>query len=431
MRPPDTTPAAPSQDKEAKINYLTKIIKCVEHALSITINIRVGKVVAGLEAENTNAFLQSLFQAATSVPDSSTAVSKVLAELGGGDAEPPPPPQPAAADPYGAPPPQAEPPQMDMPPPRREAPSAMPPPQMPPPLPPTDGGRADMPPPDQGHLGAFSSAPMRKPDEADGGAGGGQPSAEEAGKRVRPKSARRPPPRVTSNEVRAEKPGAARDPGAGPVAGVILEGDGGGDDDHDTIEMVDQQGDAVNTASMAGGEGGPQGRLVRNMLAAKEEVEMHGRSERDRGDGGVADVSDADGGIILGGKKGKKGGAGGDAGGGKGATKLEISTLRQSIQTLCQSSNPLGRCLEYVQEDLEAMGKELESWRNLRHRRASELSDEEAVTASNLVSLKAELDKVEELIKEKHSQIRFAKASILRNDQQVERLLSQVVRGPA
>ena len=77
------------------------------------------------------------------------------------------------------------------------------------------------------------------------------------------------------------------------------------------------------------------------------------------------------------------------------------------------------------------MGKELESWRNLRHRRASELSDEEAVTASNLVSLKAELDKVEELIKEKHSQIRFAKASILRNDQQVERLLSQVVRGPA
>ena len=430
MRPPDTTPAAPSQDKEAKINYLTKIIKCVEHALSITINIRVGKVVAGLEAENTNAFLQSLFQAATSVPDSSTAVSKVLAELGGGDAEPPPPPQPAAADPYGAPPPQAEPPQMDMPPPRREAPSAMPPPQMPPPLPPTDGGaptcrrptRATSAPLARRRCASRRGRRRRGRRPAVGGGGGEARAAQVA---------RRPPPRVTSNEVRAEKPGGARDPGAGPVAGVILEGDGGGDDDHDTIEMVDQQGDAVNTASMAGGEGGPQGRLVRNMLAAKEEVEMHGRSERDRGDGGVADVSDADGGIILGGKKGTKGGAGGDAGGGKGATKLEISTLRQSIQTLCQSSNPLGRCLEYVQEDLEAMGKELESWRNLRHRRASELSDEEAVTASNLVSLKAELDKVEELIKEKHSQIRFAKASILRNDQQVERLLSQVVRGPA
>ena len=40
-----------------------------------------------------------------------------------------------------------------------------------------------------------------------------------------------------------------------------------------------------------------------------------------------------------------------------------MNALRNTIQTLCQSSNPLGRCLEYVQEDLEAMGKELEQWR--------------------------------------------------------------------
>ena len=108
-----------------------------------------------------------------------------------------------------------------------------------------------------------------------------------------------------------------------------------------------------------------------------------------------------------------------------------MSALRNSIQTLCQSSNPLGRCLEYVQEDLEAMGKELESWRAQRQRRAGELSDEEATTASALVALKAELEKVEEIIKEKQTQIRFAKASIIRNDTQIERLLSQVVRGAA
>merc|ERR1719446_1002979 len=142
--------------------------------------------------------------------------------------------------------------------------------------------------------------------------------------------------------------------------------------------------------------------------------------EKDR----AADADDPDqgGGIILG-KKGKPTGAGG-----KLPSKSEVSALRASIQTLCQSSNPLGRCLEYVQEDLESMGKELETWRALRHRRAGELSDEEATTASALVGLKAELEKVEELIREKHAQIRFAKASILRNDGQIERLLSQVVR---
>lgn len=59
----------------------------------------------------------------------------------------------------------------------------------------------------------------------------------------------------------------------------------------------------------------------------------------------------------------------------------EVNTLRQTIQTLCQASNPLGRCLEYVQEDLEAMGKELDTWRQLHRLRANALAEEEAATA--------------------------------------------------
>lgn len=385
------------KDKDSKIAYLTKAVKCVEYALGVTINIRVAKVVAGLEAENTNAFLQSLFQAATSVPDSSTAVSKVLAETASAAPPAPPPPPPPASDAYdaGAPPPQAPPP----------------------------------PPPDAGGIGPMggvaperdvmqmSSQPMRKPEEENPAAAEG----EGAGKRVRPKSARRPPPRVTSNEVKVEK-GAARGGDTAPVAGVILEGDGGGDDDT-AIVMVDTQGDHVDTSSMAQGAeaGGVQGRLMKNLLEAKNEMEVTSKE----GEKGPADLSEGQGetgGIILG-KKAKAGDRGG-----KLPSKTEVSALRTSIQTLCQSSNPLGRCLEYVQEDLEAMGKELEGWRTLRHRRAGELADEEATTASALVGLKAELEKVEEMIKEKQVQIRFSKASILKNDSQVERLLSQVVR---
>merc|ERR1719217_463582 len=174
--------------------------------------------------------------------------------------------------------------------------------------------------------------------------------------------------------------------------------------------MVDNAGESVNTSSMAGAGGptdGPQGRLGKNLLDAKNEMEAMG-AEREKVSAQQEDEAESAGGIIIGKKAGTARG-----GGGKLPSKGEVTALRTSIQTLCQSSNPLGRCLEYVQEDLEAMGKELESWRNLRHRRASELSDEEAVTASNLVSLKAELEKVEEKIKEKQSHIRFAKASIL------------------
>jgi len=187
--------------------------------------------------------------------------------------------------------------------------------------------------------------------------------------------------------------------------------------------MVDTQGDHVDTSSMAQGAeaGGVQGRLMKNLLEAKNEMEVTSK-EGEKGPVDLSEGQEETGGIILG-KKPK----GGDRGG-KLPSKTEVSALRTSIQTLCQSSNPLGRCLEYVQEDLEAMGKELESWRTLRHQRAGQLADEEAATASALVGLKSELEKVEEMIKEKQVQIRFSKASILKNDSQVERLLSQVVR---
>jgi len=223
--------------------------------------------------------------------------------------------------------------------------------------------------------------------------------------------------------VKVDKNAGGGGAGAAPVAGVILEGDGGGDDDAGTIEMVDTAGESVNTASMsgAGAADGPRGRLGKNLLDAKNELEAIG-TEREKAQNEPEEEAGS-GGIIL-----RKKGASGPGAGKALPSGREVSTLRQSIQTLCQSSNPLGRCLEYVQEDLEAMGKELESWRSQRHRRAGELAEEEASTTSALVGAKAELEKVEELIREKHAQIRFAKAQIIRNDAQVERLLSQVVR---
>eukprot|EP00322_Chrysochromulina_rotalis_P010417 CAMPEP_0115828600 /NCGR_PEP_ID=MMETSP0287-20121206/658_1 /TAXON_ID=412157 /ORGANISM="Chrysochromulina rotalis, Strain UIO044" /LENGTH=440 /DNA_ID=CAMNT_0003281823 /DNA_START=13 /DNA_END=1334 /DNA_ORIENTATION=+ len=370
------------KDKESKLAYLSKIIKCVELSLGITIPVRVGKVVAGLEAENTNMFLQYLYQALIR----RVAVSQVLAEAPqpeSRESRAPPPPPPPASEPFSADP----------------APSAQP----------LAEAAAE-----QG-LQQMTSAPMKPRDEDVAAA------EEQSSKRVRPKSARRPPPKISSNEVKVGKPGA-QEAAPSVAAGVILEGEGAHEEES-TIEMVDNTGEAVDTRSMLSEAGGQNhGRLVRNLLDAKEEMEQKGE-DKEKPTDGEAD-GERGGGIILG-KKSKPGAAGG---GGKLPSKTEVNSLRASIQTLCQSSNPLGRCLEYVQEDLEAMGKELESWRAQRHRRAGELADEEATTASALVGLKSELEQVEEKIREKQAQIRFAKASILRNDAQVERLLSQVVR---
>ena len=106
--------------------------------------------------------------------------------------------------------------------------------------------------------------------------------------------------------------------------------------------MVDNAGDAVNTSSMGGGPGslvgggtmdGPKGRLGKNLLEAKNEMEAMGE-ERERQAAEPEEEEQAAGGIIL----RKKGGR--DGGGGKLPSKGEVSALRSSIQTLWPELEP-------------------------------------------------------------------------------------------
>jgi TRAF3-interacting protein 1 len=66
------------KDKESKTAWLAKIIACVGLALNEKVTARPLKIVAGLEPEHTNAFLQQLARAAKT-GDSSEAVRRVLA----------------------------------------------------------------------------------------------------------------------------------------------------------------------------------------------------------------------------------------------------------------------------------------------------------------------------------------------------------------
>ncbi|OUM66722.1 hypothetical protein PIROE2DRAFT_5929 [Piromyces sp. E2] len=44
--------------------------------------------------------------------------------------------------------------------------------------------------------------------------------------------------------------------------------------------------------------------------------------------------------------------------------KKDINSLRESIQFLCRNTNPLGKTMDYIQEDFDSMTKELEGWKS-------------------------------------------------------------------
>merc|ERR1712139_71831 len=76
----DESDAAKLADKTAKVEFLNKAINVVCFALGEKVDVVANKVVAGLEADKTNLWLQKLHQAATTCAGdkSAEAVQRVL-----------------------------------------------------------------------------------------------------------------------------------------------------------------------------------------------------------------------------------------------------------------------------------------------------------------------------------------------------------------
>lgn len=55
----------------------------------------------------------------------------------------------------------------------------------------------------------------------------------------------------------------------------------------------------------------------------------------------------------------------------------EIEKLRLSIQTLCKSALPLGKIMDYLQEDADAMQNELQLWHHENQQHAEALQKEQ------------------------------------------------------
>ena len=73
-------------ERDQKIQFLAKMIALVELMTQEKIDVKPAKIVAGLEPEKTNEFLQSLHRAATSGINSLPYVQQVLG-VEGGDGE--------------------------------------------------------------------------------------------------------------------------------------------------------------------------------------------------------------------------------------------------------------------------------------------------------------------------------------------------------
>ena len=206
------------------------------------------------------------------------------------------------------------------------------------------------------------------------------------------------------------------------------------------------------------------GALVRDMLAAKREGEAAARFGRTDDPSGTEPSVKAGKGIILGSRRKKKasssrdtsdassreGGAGGlsegrdgdrgregisaatfrdedESNGGAGAED-DVEAIREQVQALVQFTNPLGKAMDALQEDVETMRRELTFWQREREnmgRRAEEVRS--APLGETVAKQDKRLEEADDEIASMRKKIQSVKAAIHRNDGKIAKLLAMVV----
>ena len=373
-------------DKAAKIQYLTKIITLVGTQLETMIEARPAKIVSGLEAENTNRFLQLLGVAANQRPDTTANVRAILSS-GTTTTQPPPqdsgPPLAAAAAAVE----EEEP--------LKIVPAAEP----------KQSIAEDVPmqpakeqPQEKGDAPAQTLANIESKFNSEDA----QPK-----RSMRPVTARRKPPKYKENTEEDAK---------APVAKPAIIMDNDNEDDDDEPVAAEEKGfdDAKISAAPAQGKS----KLVREIQ--EEERKAKEKSDKAASESKPAAAAEkTTSGIRFGridravAKADKYG-------------DTDLDALMATIQTLCQSTSPLGKCMDYVHEDLSTMNKELDKWK-LEYRDQKDILDRERdMSLEAMKPLHMKLKDLDDQINHEIQQTRDIKARILKHEARVKELVMMV-----
>ncbi|XP_072818059.1 TRAF3-interacting protein 1 isoform X2 [Vicugna pacos] len=227
----------------------------------------------------------------------------------------------------------------------------------------------------------------------------------------RPGSARPAPPRVkrqeSSEALTTDRAGSGK-----TVSNVIIDSQNSDneDDDQFVVEAVPQlsemsEPETVQAVELEEDE--KHGGLVKKILETKKDYEKLQQSPQP----GEKDKLLV---FELAWKKEKD------------IVSKEIERLRVSTQTLCRSALPLGKIMDYIQEDVDAMQNELQLWRAENMQHAEALQKEQSITDAAVEPLKAELAELEQLVRDQQDRICAVKANVLKNEEKIQKMVYSI-----
>lgn len=402
------------EDPKAKMSFLKKLIVLVEKTNHINLEaVNAKKILAGLEAEQTNSLLQQLAYAAASGVSMPDVIARINNEESGA----------APAPPQQSPPSRVEEPK-------------------PAPMAPIATARNSL-----GATAALKNQAVpkldlssQKQEEEEAAAAAAAAAAAQSlqstsslssssssasdgmndmadmmRKIERPKTARRAPPKQKSNiidEKKKEVTEMMNVEGGKAASHVITESEKHQNNENEEEEENEGE-EVIQGFESANVSMDKAGRLVRDILEKQKQAEGGGNNSNNK-----EEKKDEGSGIRLQSLRTLNPNAKQNF-----ISQQQIDELRAQIQKLCQSINPLGKCIDFVYEDMELMNKEMSKWRKCYQEYTERLDKEKNVTENLLQPSQAQLQEVELQIAEQTKKIQSLKSLIIRNEQNMMQLL--------
>lgn len=104
----------------------------------------------------------------------------------------------------------------------------------------------------------------------------------------------------------------------------------------------------------------------------------------------------------------------------------EIEKLRSSVQKLCRSAVPLGKIIDYIQEDMDSMQNELLQWKRENKEHIAKLLKEESITIETVKPLQSQLQELDGSIAAHMDMIAASKCNVIRNQEKIDKMIAGV-----
>ena len=106
--------------------------------------------------------------------------------------------------------------------------------------------------------------------------------------------------------------------------------------------------------------------------------------------------------------------------------EFKLSELKQYIQKITQNSNPLGKLVEFIDDDLDNMNKECRKWQDIYREASEKLEKAEMETEKEHQDYYTKLMELDEQIFEQDSKVKALKSQVLKNNAKVQGILNRI-----